>query len=159
MSIRCDKDGEKRGRKGSRSLAELLVGDLEGDIGTTESGGRETELRLEDRRVGVDVVGLGVDLDTLDGGDGTSTLGEDAGLRELLDDGREELMGNAEDDEGSALCRRKREEGKWVNFVEREKSYRRRKGEKTREKDMRTLTHSVSEGTATRLSGRVISGR
>lgn len=46
---------------------------------------------------------LGVDFDTLDGGDSASALGKDTGLRELLDDGRKELMGNAEDDKSCSL--------------------------------------------------------
>jgi hypothetical protein len=94
-------------------------------------------------------VSLGVDLDTLDGGDGTSTLGEDTGLRKLLDDGREELVRNAEDNESRAL----KEEGE-KGSVRSSKEREARGG-----KGKRTLTHSVREGTATRLSGRTISGR
>lgn len=70
--------------RSARRLAKLLVGDLEGDVGATESGARQAELGLEDGGVGVDVDV--VDLDSLDGGEGAGTLGEDARLRELLDD-------------------------------------------------------------------------
>lgn len=97
-------EGAVLGRRApDRRLAELFVGDLEGDVGAAESRAREAELALDDGRVGVDVVRLEVDFDTLDGRDGARALGQDARLGELLDDRRQELVRDAEDDESRAL--------------------------------------------------------
>ena len=100
-------EGAVLGRRApDRRLAELFVGDLESNVGAAESRAREAELALDDGRVGVDVVRLEVDFDTLDGRDGARALGQDARLGELLDDRRQELVRDAEDDESRALRKR-----------------------------------------------------
>lgn len=55
-------------------------------VGTAKSGAGKSELALDDGGVGVDIDRLDVNLDSLDGGERTSALGEDSGLRELRDD-------------------------------------------------------------------------
>jgi hypothetical protein len=92
-----------RRRASDSSFAEFLVGDFKSDVGSSEGGTGETELLLEDGRVGVDFAVLGVDFDTLDGGNGASSFGENSRFREFLDDGRKELMGYTEDDESGSL--------------------------------------------------------
>ena len=74
------------GESDSRSLAELLLSDLEGDVGSSKSRAGKSELLLNDGGVGVNVDRLEVDLDSLDGRDGAGSLGEDSRLLELLHD-------------------------------------------------------------------------
>lgn len=73
----------KRGSTDGR-LAELGLGDLEGDVGASEGRTRKTELLLDEPRVGEDV--RAVNLDTLDGREGARSRVEDTGLGELGDD-------------------------------------------------------------------------
>lgn len=102
------KDGLPQGavfrrRATDGGLAVVLVRDLKSDVGTAEGRARQAELLLEDRGVGVDLVLLEVDLDTLDGRDTAGALGEDTRPGQFFEDRREELMRNAEDDKGGTL--------------------------------------------------------
>lgn len=72
------------GGTANRRLAELVVGDFEGDVGTAKGGAGESQLLLDE--LGVDVDLRAVDLDTLDGREGAGALPEHAGLGQLFDD-------------------------------------------------------------------------
>lgn len=58
----------------ARSLAKLLIGDLEGNVRTAKSRARDAELLLDDGGVSENVHSLEVHFDTLDGRDGAGTL-------------------------------------------------------------------------------------